>query len=206
MANANITKNAIRQAFLDILSEKPLNKITVRDISERCGINRNTFYYHYQDIPSLLEEVCEIETCRIIEKYPELNSIEQCAMAAMEFALEHKRAVMHIYNSTNNSAYINSLWKVCEYVVTEYVDTVFPDAPLSEYDRTIWIRFLKSTLFGLTNEWIINGMKDDDIEAMQRVFLQTKGVSDMIIRNCQDLSAAEENTAAVPVISVSEEH
>ena len=54
MAASELTKKAINQAFLDILAEKPLEKITVRDITERCGINRNTFYYHYQDIPALL--------------------------------------------------------------------------------------------------------------------------------------------------------
>lgn len=54
---ANFTKQAIKAAFLELLDEKPLNKISVRDIVERCGINRNSFYYHFQDIPSLLGEI-----------------------------------------------------------------------------------------------------------------------------------------------------
>ena len=48
---ANFTKQAIETAFLQLLNEKPLNKISVRDIVEKCGINRNSFYYHFQDIP-----------------------------------------------------------------------------------------------------------------------------------------------------------
>ena len=40
---ANFTKQAIKAAFLELLDEKPLNKISVRDIVERCGINRNSF-------------------------------------------------------------------------------------------------------------------------------------------------------------------
>ncbi len=54
---ANFTKQAIKAAFLELLDEKPLNKISVRDIVERCGINRNSFYYHFQDSPSLLGEI-----------------------------------------------------------------------------------------------------------------------------------------------------
>ena len=46
MAASELTKKAINQAFLEILEKKPLDKITVRDITENCGINRNTFYYH----------------------------------------------------------------------------------------------------------------------------------------------------------------
>lgn len=43
------TKNAIKQAFIELLNEQPLNRISVRDIVERCGINRNSFYYHFQE-------------------------------------------------------------------------------------------------------------------------------------------------------------
>ena len=48
------TKALIADAFAQLLEEKPYRRITVRDIVERCGVNRNTFYRHYQDIPSLL--------------------------------------------------------------------------------------------------------------------------------------------------------
>ena len=49
------TKNAIVEAFWQLLDEKPFNKITVKNIVELCGVNRNTFYYHFSDIPQLLE-------------------------------------------------------------------------------------------------------------------------------------------------------
>ena len=51
---ANFTEKAIKASFLKLLNERPLTKITVRDIVEDCGINRNSFYYHYRDIPALL--------------------------------------------------------------------------------------------------------------------------------------------------------
>ena len=51
------TKTAIKAAFIRLLNERPLNKISVKSIVDICNISRNTFYYHYQDIPSLLEEI-----------------------------------------------------------------------------------------------------------------------------------------------------
>ena len=54
---ANFTREAILAAFLKIAEKKPLEKISVRDIVDECGINRNTFYYHFQDIYAVLEEV-----------------------------------------------------------------------------------------------------------------------------------------------------
>ena len=67
---ANFTKQAIKAAFLELLDEKPLNKISVRDIVERCGINRNSFYYHFQDIPSLLGEIIIERTNDLMAQYP----------------------------------------------------------------------------------------------------------------------------------------
>lgn len=49
------TKEIIRDAFWELLEEKPYNKITVQDIVNRCQVNRNTFYYHFQNIPALME-------------------------------------------------------------------------------------------------------------------------------------------------------
>ena len=69
---ANFTEKAIKEAFVELLGEKPLSRITVKDIVERCGINRNSFYYHFRDIPSLIEEIVTEEAeelfimCRLI--------------------------------------------------------------------------------------------------------------------------------------------
>ena len=54
---SSFTKKAIVESFLKLLKEKPVEKITIKDIVEDCGINRNTFYYHFDDIPSLMEEI-----------------------------------------------------------------------------------------------------------------------------------------------------
>lgn len=49
------TKRAIGYAFKDLLKEKSFNKITITDIANNCAINRQTFYYHFQDIKDLVE-------------------------------------------------------------------------------------------------------------------------------------------------------
>lgn len=49
----NLTREAIKKAFIGLLEEKSLNKITIEDITSRVGINRQTFYYHFKDILDL---------------------------------------------------------------------------------------------------------------------------------------------------------
>ena len=70
---ARFTKKAIRDSFVKLLNERPLSQITVRDIVEDCGVNRNTFYYYFQDIPQLLETIIKENADRIIQDNPYLS-------------------------------------------------------------------------------------------------------------------------------------
>ena len=51
------TKKAIAESFMELLNERPFDKISVVDIAEKCGINRNTFYYYYADVYALVDDV-----------------------------------------------------------------------------------------------------------------------------------------------------
>ena len=88
----NLTKKAIKEAFLELLSDRPLHQITIKDIVEQCGINRNSFYYHYQDLPALIEEIVMEEADAIINEYPSIDSIEIAFNVALSFARKNRTA------------------------------------------------------------------------------------------------------------------
>lgn len=190
MANMTITRRAIHAAFLELLNERTLSRITVRDITDRCGINRNTFYYHYQDVPALLEEICAEEVERIIREYPALNSLEECLDAGMRFAQENKRAIQHIYDSDNRSTYVNCLWRICEQTVRTYINTVFAGVPVTEQDKELIIRYHKCECFGLILDWIGNGMRDDVLQGMHRIIQLRRGSTEELIRRSAESAAA----------------
>ena len=54
-----LTKSLIRRAFTDLLAEKPLQRITVREVCQRAGVNRSTIYAHYTDLYDLLTRIEE---------------------------------------------------------------------------------------------------------------------------------------------------
>ena len=84
----NFTKIAIQQSFLRLLSQRPITKITVKDIVEDCGINRNSFYYHFQDLPQLLETVIIESADEIISRIPESFSLEEGLPTVLERLVE----------------------------------------------------------------------------------------------------------------------
>ena len=103
---SNFTKKAIQESFLKLLTERPLSKITVKDIVSDCGVNRNTFYYYFEDMPKLIESIVEEDAAEIIQSYPTIEKFEDCLEAAITLALAKKRAVLHIYHSANREIYM----------------------------------------------------------------------------------------------------
>ena len=158
---SNLTEKAIKASAMKLLNEKPLNQITVKDIVEDCGINRNSFYYHFRDLPSLIEEMILEQAEVLIAQYPSISSLEECLDAAVSFAMNNRRAAMHIYNSVSRDIYEQYLWQVCEHVVTVYVDSVIPEEAISGFDREVIIDFYKCACFGQILDWQRGGMKSD---------------------------------------------
>lgn len=88
----SFTKKAIRESFLHLIAKKPLDKITVRDIVDDCGINRNTFYYYFQDIYAVLEDFYR----DMIEALPAEKSLAETLSffysMTLDFAVERPHA------------------------------------------------------------------------------------------------------------------
>ena len=66
-ARVRYTRKIIQETFLDLLKDKPISKITVKEICDKAEINRGTFYKHYQDCYDLLEKI-EAEGIQEFEK------------------------------------------------------------------------------------------------------------------------------------------
>lgn len=183
---SNLTKNAIKASFLKLLEENPLSKITIKDIVTDCGINRNSFYYHYRDIPSLLEEIMKEETDRIILQYPSIQAFEECSQIAVEFALNHKKAVYHIYHSLSRDIFEQYLWSACRYVVTTYINTAFSQYRIDERDQDIIIGFYECEIFGQVVGWLNDGMKADIVERNRRLCELRRGMTEELFRRCEN--------------------
>ena len=67
--SSQLTRRAIAESLIKLLNDKPLDKITVKNVVEECGINRNTFYYHYRDIYDLVEDILNHEAEKVIKEY-----------------------------------------------------------------------------------------------------------------------------------------
>ena len=163
----NFTRRAIKESFLKLLNQRPLNQITVKDIVEDCGINRNSFYYHFSDLPALVEEIMAEQVSAMVENHPTVDSVQEGSDAIVEFVMHNKRAIYHIYNSVSRDVFERHLTEVCRYVVTTYLDGMLEE--VEEADRDAILRFHRCACFGSVIDWLNGGMKDDVSDYFRRI-------------------------------------
>ena len=182
---------AIKKAFVELLEDNPISRITVKDIVGRCGVNRNSFYYHFRDIPSLVEELVMEDADTIIRRFPAVSSIEECLDAAAAFALAHRQTMLHIYQSAERAAFERHLWLVCEYAVCSYIDSAFSGKRICPEDRASIVNYYQCLCFGMAIGWMDGGMREDIRASFRRLCELRRGMAEELICRCAE--RAEEN-------------
>ena len=169
---ASFTRRAIMDSCLRLLEERPVDKITVKDIVENCGINRNTFYYHFEDLPSLINAIFMEDAEKIIQESIVINSLWECFESVINFALKRRRVAMHIYNSSNRAVFEQQLFMICQHTVTRYVDKAIGDlgdVRIQEDDRRIIIEAYSCECVGQIMNWLNGNMKEGFLQDMIRL-------------------------------------
>lgn len=157
---SNLTKQAITASFMKLLNRKPLDKITVRDIVEDCGLNRNTFYYHYRDIYALLQEIFETETKECISRHRPDSSWQAGFTEVVGFALKNKRAVFHVFNSAKRELFEKYLFDVSESFMADIVHKEAEGLEVNAEDLKYITVFYKHAVGGILIEWLLLGMQE----------------------------------------------
>lgn len=154
---AKFTRKAIMQTFLHILKNKPLDRITVKDICEQCEINRNTFYYYFRDIYDVLEAIFEDEVRLVMDEAKEGMTFHDAYARAASIILNNREAIIHIYASENGRLLRSYLDAVVTQVVRRFVLEKAEGYSLSEGDVAFITAFYSNGIVGSTIKWIERG-------------------------------------------------
>ena len=165
---AQTTKNAIRKGFLDLLEQRPLDKISVVDIADHCGVNRNTFYYHFRDIPDVVEFVLKRKWDEIQEAPQEKNSILECMEEMADLVRNNRKVMFNVYRSVKKDTFLFYMNEISNYIIMEYFRKNADQFDLDEGEIRILIQYYKCLFMGFLMEWLDNNLKSDFGEEMRQ--------------------------------------
>ena len=152
------TKRAIGYAFKDLLKEKSFNKITITDIANKCAINRQTFYYHFQDIKDLVEWLCIDEVDNILNKDDECEKWEDKFLMIFKVVLKEKEVVENIYHSVSVEVLRTNLYRLVYPIIYSEIVEESKGKNLREEDKKFITDFYKYAFVSIVLDWIDKGM------------------------------------------------
>lgn len=176
MANSNITKKALAQSLKELGSTKILDKITVADITDHCGVNRQTFYYHFNDKYELLNWIYTQDLFLPLTKDLTLENWGEKLVQLFRYMKQQKSFFMNTIKSSNNffAEYSNRIFaELFKKAITD-LDMY---SHLSEKEQDIYARFFAYGLTGVIVDWAMKGMKEKEEELstlLQHMVLRTE--------------------------------
>ena len=172
---SDLTKKALARALREQLEHKPLNKITVSDVTEQCGVNRKTFYYHFQDLYDLLEWIYTTEAIRVLDGKKDEDTWQQGFLQILEYMRDNRALVQNTYHSLSRELLERYLYREMYQLLRGVVDAKAEGLDVSEADRASIAHFYKYAFVGLVLDWVQSGMKTEPAQLGQLVNTMMEG-------------------------------
>lgn len=182
---AQITKKMITESVFRLAEKKPLNKITVRDITDDCGITRNTFYYYFHDIYDVFTTYVESRMTEIYEKADRDAGL----FDFMELAASYKKVWLNCYKTIGHETLSKYAGEKIRALIIKTFETEGYYDKISEFDLSIICTFYEEALFGLMMRWLQDKLSDDPRQmkrSLDRIRVLFEGQLELLAKNSQN--------------------
>jgi transcriptional regulator len=165
---SQITKRALEQSLKNLLLKKPLNKITISDITEDCGINRMTFYYHFQDIYDLVEWSCLEDARKALAEKKTHATWQQGFIQLFMAVQDNKPFIMNVYNCVDRGQVEKYLKPLADNLLMGVIEEESANMTVREDDKEFIARVYSYCFVGIMLDWIKDDMKEDPVHLVGR--------------------------------------
>lgn len=169
------TKTALAKSLTKILEKKPLEKITITDLTNDCGVNRQTFYYHFRDIYDLIEWMYLTEANEAIGANKTYATWQEGMMDMYSIMLKNRSFVLKTYHSRVREYLTPLLLKLSYDLLRGVVDEISKGYNITEEDKRFIADFYKYGYAGLVTKWVDEGMEADPREIVAKLEYLVKG-------------------------------
>lgn len=180
------TKRALADSLKRLLAKRSLDKITVKDIVENCGVNRQTFYYYFHDIYDLMEWTFRNKAEELLNGGTDYNDWLSGVKSLMEYLKEDRALVLNIYHSVSHELISNYLKKLIRPYVLQVVVAQAKELerPAAEANVEFLTDIYTLTATGIVMEWISQQMKIDGTEErLHKLYVAMDGSIQFMLRN-----------------------
>lgn len=164
------TKHLLAKSLKALMGEKTLDKITVKEIVARCGVNRQTFYYHFRDIWDLLDWFFLEESNEFSRKFPDYPNQADSGDAIRKmctYLTENHQMVSNIYHSMGRESFGNYLTREMDRLLYVAFTQRAVLVGVPEHSVRVLVNFYKHGLVGVLLDWVDKDLVGDIEEIVQ---------------------------------------
>lgn len=184
------TKQELSAALKKMMETRPLNRITVRELVEACGVNRKTFYYHFEDIYALLKWTLEQEAMSHFEEYDLVNENASAVEFVMDYINENLSMLQNIVRSIGRSELGRFFFKDIYQPVYQLVDEVeqLRGLHVDEGYKAFLSKFLTEAIAGI----LLDCIERDALDSRQKLSRYITDTLTSAIPNALETAAGHE--------------
>jgi AcrR family transcriptional regulator len=156
------TRKALGDSLIELMRDKPVSKITIRELCQNADINRTTFYAHYRDQYDLLRQI-EEETLDYIEdmlnKYDNKRSKREVLEMVEEilgFIANNSSSLQVLLSENGDIGFQKKLFR--HFMLKEQVMKYFPKKSIREETKEYWSVYIIHGSIGLMQYWLKDNM------------------------------------------------
>ena len=160
MDQAYNTKKLFANTLKELLAEKPFDKITVSELTKRCGLNRQTFYYHFETIIDLFQWELNEEAGPLLEKFRQSPyQWKEAVLQILYFMQENSAAVLCALRSIENQQIRAFFIDYFRQVFSGLFDFICRDLKVDQEFKDFMMTLHITGAAGLAIQWLESGMK-----------------------------------------------
>ena len=171
----NATKAALEESLKRLLLKKPLDKITITDITTDCGISRMAFYYHFKDIYDLVEWSCVEDGTKALQGKKTYDSWTEGLTQIFEAVLENKPFIMNVYRCVQRGQVEKYLTPPVDDLLLSVIDEESSGMTVRDEDKRFIAQVYSYIFIGLMLDWIRDDMREDPQLIVERLAKLIKG-------------------------------
>mgnify|MGYP000778979737 CR=1 FL=1 len=171
----NTTKLALEAALKKELLTKSLDKITINELAEDCGISRMAFYYHFKDIYDLVEWVCVEDGTKALQGKKTYENWQEGFCQIFEAVQENKPFIMNVYRCVDRQKIESYLNKLTYQLIADVVEEKCTGMQVAEEHKEFIAGFYKYGFVGVMLDWIKDGMQEDYSTIVKKMSLTLHG-------------------------------
>ena len=172
---SQVTKRALEQSLKNLLLKKPLTKITVGDITDDCGINRMTFYYHFKDIYDLVEWSCLEDAKRALDEKKTYDTWQQGLLHIFKAVQENKPFILNVYRCVHREQVEKYLQPLVDQLLLNVINEEAAGITVRDEDKQFIAQVYSYMFIGLMLDWIKDDMREDPQQIVEKLSKLIKG-------------------------------